>query len=127
MTPKPAPSRQRFRAQASAAAQLVAKLGTYNYQEVNGFTPNAQDPSGGYYGWTPIGNVVASVYDPSENSIAFAAAGNISVKLYVLGSTAFRVRFNPAAGASYSRSASYAAINSKIEPVNPNVTSTPSL
>src|ERR1700721_3077988 len=108
MTPQSAPSRQRFQAQAAAAAQLAAKLGTYNYQEVNGFTPNAQDPSGGYFGWTSVGNVFSSSYDSTENSIVFSAAGGISVKLYVLGSTAFRVRFNPAAGASYSESASYA-------------------
>ena len=127
MTPKPAPTIQRFQAQAAAAAQLVAKVGTYNYQEVNGFTPNAQDPSGGHYGWTSIGNVVASPYNASENSVVFSAAGGISVKLYVLGSTAFRVRFNPSAGASYSESASYAVISSTIGPVTANVTSTASL
>jgi alpha-glucosidase len=128
MTPKSAPSRQRFQAQAAAAAQLVAKLGTYNYQEVNGFTPNAQDPSGGYYGWTSIGNVVASPYDTSENSVVFSAAGGISIKLYVLGSTAFRVRFNPAADASYAQSASYAVINATVAPVTVHVTTdTPSL
>src|SRR5271168_4279045 len=99
MTPKPAPSRQRFQAQAAAAAQLVAKVGTYTYQEVNGFTPNLQDPSGGYFGWTSIGDVFASAYDAAENSVVFSAAGGISVKLYVLGSTSFRVRFNPSPNA----------------------------
>jgi alpha-glucosidase len=128
MTPKSAPSRQRFQAQAAAAAQLVSKLGTYNYQEVNGFTPNKQDPSGGYYGWMSVGNVVASAFDTATHSVIFSAAGGISVKLYLLGSTSFRVRFNPSPGAGYSQSASYAVINSTIDAVTPNVTTnTPSL
>ena len=75
-----APALQRYQAQKSAAAQLVSKTGTYLYQEVNGFTPNKQDPSGGYYGWTSVGNAVASAFDSAENSVTFAAAGGVSVK-----------------------------------------------
>ena len=129
MTPTLAPSLTRFQAQAAAAAQLVPELNTYMYQEVDGFTPNKQDPSGGYYTWVSLGNVTASAFNAAEKSVLFAsAAAGVSVKLYILGATAFRVRFNPAQGADYSTSGSYAVVNETVGPVNPVVTSdTPSL
>jgi alpha-glucosidase len=130
MTPKQRPTLQsaraaaatRFQAQATAAAQLVSKRGSYVYQEVNGFTPNQKDPSGRFLPWQSIGNVVAAPFNAVENSVVFSAASGVSVKLYALGNNAFRIRFNPAPGADYTNNNSYAVVNSRISPVNPQVT-----
>jgi alpha-glucosidase len=119
------PASARFQAQAAAAAQLVAKQGSYIYQEVNGFTPNQQDASGKFLPWQSIGNVVAAPFNTAENSIVFSASNGVSVKLYALGSSAFRIRFNPAPNADYSTNASYAVVSPTVGPVNPQITSTP--
>ena len=113
----------RFQAQAAAAAQLVAKRGTYVYQEVNGFTPNQKDAFGKYTPWQSIGNVVANPFDTVENSVVFSASTGVSVKLYVLGSGAFRIRFNPAPNADYSNNNSYAVVNRQLGQVTPRITS----
>jgi alpha-glucosidase len=126
-SPRAAATSARFQGQATAAAQLVAKRGSYVYQEVNGFTPNQQDSSGRYLPWQSIGNVVAAPFDTTENSVVFSSSSGVSVKLYALGNSAFRIRFNPAPGADYTNNNSYAVVNSQVGPVNPKVTTkTPS-
>jgi len=123
----PAASSTRFEAQAAAAAQLVAKRGTFLYQEVNGFTPNKQDQTGHYFGWQSIGSVTASALNTADNSVIFTSATGVGVKLYALSSSAFRIRFNPAPGADYSNNNSYAVVNTRLGAVMPQISQTGSI
>lgn len=91
---------------------------SYRYVPVDGFNPNSAT------GWTAFGNVTQCVYDAADaifTITATAPAGGATpvLKIYVLGPTAFRVRFNPTG--DYSMDGSYAVVNKNLGAANVNV------
>lgn len=93
---------------------------TYRFARVDEFTPNSGSP------WTSFGNVSAVTQDPG-NGPAFTFKGVPPsaglpppfARIYILGPTAFRVRFNPQnTNGNYSQDGSYAVVNKNLGPVN---------
>ncbi|MEO7099239.1 MAG: TIM-barrel domain-containing protein [Luteolibacter sp.] len=69
---------------------------------VNGFTPN--NP-----GWSSVGNIDNWTADASGQNFTFVF-GSRSLVIQILGPTAFRLRFNPASGATYGYEVSTAVV-----------------
>ncbi|MEF9674272.1 glycoside hydrolase family 31 protein [Pseudomonas sp. PCH446] len=87
--------------------------GTYQFVTTNNFTPNLGQ-------WTPFGNVGAITR--AGNSFLLSAQNNdVSLQLSFLSPRCFRIRFNPAANASYDTDNSYAVINRDLGPVTLNI------
>src|SRR5215212_9947546 len=70
---------------------------------VNGFTPN--NP-----GWSTVGNI-GNVASDATGRRFLLTFGTRSLVLEVLGPRAFRLRFNPAPGAVYTKESSVAVVN----------------
>jgi alpha-glucosidase len=91
---------------------------SYRFARVDEFTPNSGPP------WVPFGNV-ATVEQDARNGPAFTLTGiapqaGLSapvLRLYLLGPTSFRVRFNPSSS-DYTKDGSYAVVNNNLGPVN---------
>ena len=86
---------------------------TYRFVPVDGFTPNGGAP------WTSFGNVSNVTRDSATgNNFTFTGVSPGAglpapiAKLYVLGPTAFRVRFNPQG--DYTHDGSYAVVNYRL-------------
>ncbi len=81
----------------------------YGFVQTNEFTPA---PSGGNNPWRPIGNIANWSYDAQEKSFLLTAASSssIQIKIYILGPSSFRVRFNPNS-TDYSKNLSNAVVN----------------
>ena len=75
----------------------------YPFVTVKEFTPADGD-------WTSIGQISDWSYDSNERSFLLKAKNNVCVKIYILGPSAFRVRFNPLFP-DYSNNYSYAVVN----------------
>jgi alpha-glucosidase len=76
---------------------------TFPLVPVNGFTPN--NP-----GWSSVGRIDSSSISPDGRRFTFQF-GTRSLVLEVLGPTSFRLRFNPAAGATYDFECSVAVVS----------------
>ena len=76
---------------------------SYSFVQVNEFTPACEK-------WTIIGQITNWYYDSNESSFLLQANSGVSVKIYILGPSAFRVRFNPLSS-DYSNNDSYAVVN----------------
>jgi alpha-glucosidase len=81
---------------------------SYHFVRVDGFTPNSR------IGWTSFGDVVRIDFDAPTSTFLVtgkASAGNPppQVKIYILGPSAFRVRFNRQG--NYQFDTSFAVIN----------------
>ena len=74
---------------------------SFDFVTIDGFTPNSGS-------WSSVGNVTWSV-DPSGCNFTFVF-GTRSLILQVLGPTAFRLRYNPASGATYDYESSIAVV-----------------
>jgi alpha-glucosidase len=84
---------------------------TYQYVPVDQFTPNSG------IGWTSFGDVAAFDYDPAAKTLLVTGVANGSnkpaiAKIYILGPSAFRVRFNR--DGDYSQDGSFAVVNSAL-------------
>jgi alpha-glucosidase len=83
---------------------------SYRYAAVDGFNPNSAT------GWTQFGNVTNCVYNQATQSFTITGTGTVPqggtapvLNIYILGPTAFRVRFNPTG--DYSMDGSFAIVN----------------
>lgn len=88
----------------------------FPFVPVNGFTPNNA-------GWSSVGNIDRWSVDASGRRFTFTF-GQRSLVLQVLGPMAFRLRFNPAPGASYDFETSVAVVTRDLGLANLNVTHT---
>lgn len=79
------------------------------FQPVNGFTPNHGD-------WTPIG-AIQTVSQAGNVFTLTLQGGGRTVQLSFLSATCFRVRFNPAVGATYAVEGSPAVVTRALGPV----------
>ncbi len=91
---------------------------SYRYVPVDDFNPNSA------IGWTQFGNVTQCLYDKSDQIFTLtgtAPAGMAApvLKIYIIGPTAFRVRFNPKG--DYSMDGSFAVVNKDLGAPNVNV------
>jgi alpha-glucosidase len=92
---------------------------SYQFVRVDQFTPNSRVT------WTSFGNVASCVQDPGANSFTLTGVSPGPglaapvLKIYLLGPTAFRVRFNPTG--NYSNDGSFAVINSNLGDVALNI------
>ncbi len=86
----------------------------YGFNKVNEFTPA---PNGGSNPWRSIGNIANWSYDDQEKSFLLTAASSdtLQIKIYILGPSAFRVRFNPNS-TDYSSNLSSAVVNRNLGP-----------
>ena len=75
----------------------------FPFVPVNGFTPNNS-------GWSGVGNIDSWSADPTGRNFTFVF-GSRSLVLQLLGPTAFRLRFNPASGATYNYETSTAVVS----------------
>ncbi|UHH00621.1 TIM-barrel domain-containing protein [Pseudomonas sp. 7-41] len=87
--------------------------GSYQFVTTDNFTPNLGH-------WTPFGNV-AAVTQTGNTFQLTAQNNNVSLQVSILSPSCFRVRFNPAANASYDQDNSYAVINRDLGPVTLNI------
>lgn len=89
----------------------------FPFVAVDGFTPNNT-------GWSTVGNIASVTPDASGRRFTFAfGAGNAySLYIEVLGPTAYRLRFNPAPGATYATESSTAVVNRDLGLSGLNVT-----
>ena len=69
-------------------------MNSYGFVQTNQFTPA---PTTENNAWTAIGDIAKWSYDPEEKSFLLTAksSNSIQVKIYILGPSSFRVRFNP--------------------------------
>ncbi len=83
----------------------------------NAFTPNNS-------GWSTVGNIASWTPDATGRNFTFVfGAGNAySLVLQILGPTAYRLRFNPAPGATYTTETSNAVVNRNLGLTGLNVT-----
>jgi len=81
----------------------------YDFVCTTEFTPA---PSGNNCPWRSIGNIANWSYNDQETSFLLTAASSssIQIKLYILGPSSFRVRFNPNS-TDYSKDLSNAIVN----------------
>ncbi|MEE4946589.1 TIM-barrel domain-containing protein [Pseudomonas alliivorans] len=87
--------------------------GSYQFVNTNAFTPNLGH-------WTPFGNV--SEVTRSGNAFLLKAQDNqVSLMVSFLSASCFRVRFNPAANATYDTDNSYAVVNRELGAVTLDV------
>lgn len=75
----------------------------FPFVPVNGFTPNNS-------GWSTVGNIDQWSADATNRQFLFTF-GPRSLLLSVLGPTAFRLRFNPAPGATYNLESSVSVVS----------------
>lgn len=75
----------------------------FPFVPVNGFTPNTS-------GWSSVGNIDSWSADSTGRNFTFVF-GSRSLVLQLLGPTAFRLRFNPASGATYDHEVSTAVVS----------------
>jgi len=75
----------------------------FPFVPVNGFTPNNS-------GWSGVGNIDSWSADSTGRNFTFVF-GSRSLVLQLLGPTAFRLRFNPATGATYNYETSTAVVS----------------
>jgi len=75
----------------------------FPFVPVNGFTPNNS-------GWSGVGNIDSWSADSTGRNFTFVF-GSRSLVLQLLGPTAFRLRFNPASGATYDYEISTAVVS----------------
>jgi alpha-glucosidase len=75
----------------------------FPFVPVNGFTPNNS-------GWSGVGNIDSWSADSTGRNFTFVF-GSRSLVLQLLGPTAFRLRFNPASGATYDYEVSTAVVD----------------
>jgi alpha-glucosidase len=75
----------------------------FPFVPVNGFTPNNS-------GWSSVGNIDSWSADSTGRNFTFLF-GSRSLVLQLLGPTAFRLRFNPASGATYDYEVSTAVVD----------------
>ena len=104
-----------------------SQFSSYRYVRVDEFNPNSPQ------GWTAFGNVTQCLYDKGD--AVFTLTGTLpqggmqpagaplpaapTLKIYILGPTAFRVRFNPQG--DYSMDGSFAVVNKELGAPNVNV------
>lgn len=89
------------------------------FQPTNGFTPNHGD-------WTPVGRIEKALQagQPGGAGDVFTLVlqgGARTLQLSVLSPTCFRLRFNPAVGATYGAVGSPAVVQHALGPVHLNV------
>jgi alpha-glucosidase len=78
-------------------------MNTFPFVPVNGFTPNNS-------GWSTIGKIDS--WNASANRLRYTFVfGSRSLYIEVIGASAYRLRFNPAAGASYTTENSTAVVS----------------
>jgi alpha-glucosidase len=79
--------------------------GNFPFVPVNGFTPNNS-------GWSTVGNIASWSPDSTGRRFTFVFGANNACSLYieVLGPSAYRLRFNPAPGATYATENSTAVV-----------------
>jgi len=75
----------------------------FPFVPVNGFTPNNS-------GWSSVGNIDSWSADSTGRNFTFVF-GSRSLVIQLLGPTAFRLRFNPASGATYDYEVSTAVVD----------------
>jgi hypothetical protein len=87
-------------------------MANYSFVQTTEFTPA---PTGGNNPWRPIGNIATWSYDAQEKSFLLTAASSasIQIKIYILGPSSFRVRFNPNS-TDYSQTFSNAVVSQSI-------------
>jgi alpha-glucosidase len=88
---------------------------SFQYVNVANFTPNAGQ-------WTSLGNVTSS--GQSGNSFTLGMSAGPGPMITFLSNSAFRVRFNPAPGASLTNDISYAVVNRNLGTPSLTVTET---
>lgn len=91
---------------------------SYRYVRVDEFNPNSAQ------GWASFGNVTQCLYDKGDETFTIsgtapAAAATPTLKIQILGPTAFRVRFNPQG--DYSMDGSFAVVNKDLGTPQVNV------
>jgi alpha-glucosidase len=91
---------------------------SYRYVPVDGFNPNSDT------GWTQFGNVTQCLYDQADQIFTITGTGQARMpppvlKIYILGPTAFRVRFNPKG--DYGMDGSFAVVNKNLGSPNVNL------
>jgi alpha-glucosidase len=79
--------------------------GNFPFVPVNGFTPNNS-------GWSTVGNIASWSPDSTGRRFTFVFGASSAYSLYieVLGPSAYRLRFNPAPGATYATENSTAVV-----------------
>jgi hypothetical protein len=101
-----------------------SQFSSYRYVRVDEFNPNSPQ------GWTPFGNVTQCLFDKAD--AVFTLTGTIpsgglqpagappavapTLKIYILGPTAFRVRFNTQG--DYSMDGSFGVVNKNLGTAN---------
>src|SRR5947207_2568379 len=80
------------------------------FVNVDGFTPNLGQ-------WTPVGAISSVVRAGNTFTLALQSGGR-SLQASFLSPTCFRIRFNPAAGASYASEISPAVVTRSLGSVN---------
>jgi len=88
----------------------------YGFTQVNEFTPA---PNGENNPWRSIGNIANWSYNAQEKSFLLTAesSNTLQIKIYILGPSAFQVRFNPNS-TDYSNNLSSAVVNRNLGSVN---------
>jgi alpha-glucosidase len=81
---------------------------SYQYVPVDRFTPNSRE------GWTSFGDVTKFAFDSTTNTVIVTGKASNglpapTLKIYILGPSAFRVRFNR--NGDYSHDGSFAVVN----------------
>jgi alpha-glucosidase len=96
----------------------LTPMNSYGFVQTNQFTPA---PTTENNAWTTIGNIAKWSYDPEEKSFLLTtkSSNSIQVKIYILGPSSFRVRFNPNS-TDYSSNLSSAVVNRNLGSTNIN-------
>ena len=102
-----------FEANRAVTYKQVQPAGTYQFVNVNAFTPALGH-------WTPFGNV-ASVKQNGNSFLLTAQDNGVSLNLSFLSPTCFRVRFSPDPSATYTTDNSRAVVNRDLGPVTVSV------
>ncbi|MFD0892867.1 DUF4968 domain-containing protein [Luteolibacter ambystomatis] len=92
----------------------MSSSNSFPFVPVNGFTPN--NP-----GWSSVGNIDSWSADASGQNFTFVF-GSRSLVIQILGPTAYRLRFNPASGATYNAETSTAVVSRDLGLTGLNVT-----
>ncbi|MEO8129625.1 MAG: DUF4968 domain-containing protein, partial [Bryobacteraceae bacterium] len=90
-------------------------MSSFQYVNVKGFTPSAGQ-------WTRLANVTSA--GRSGNTFTLGMSSGPGPVISFLSNAAFRVRFNPAAGANLTDDISYAVVNRNLGPVTLTVNET---
>ena len=98
---------------------MDSSISSFQFVRTDEFTPNSR------VSWIPFGPVSTCVRDAVANTFTLTGVSPMAgvaapvLKLYLLGPSAFRLRFNPAG--DYTHDGSFAVVNYHIGPVNPQV------